>query len=124
MIEHSLCEEDGVVVDHHEDVVERLVGGLVLPVVESNGAEWADDLHEHGVLVAVLAGVNGHLVSVKEGKDTNESECRGQQVPHAVVHAGVEVEAGEAPDDKDCQLEQDDVAVIPRVEGDLLGPSD
>ena len=67
--------------------------------------------------------MNQQLESVEEKEDAGESQNAWEQVSDTVIHAGVHVEAGIAPNDEDCNLEEDNVAVSSLVEWDLLGSS-
>jgi len=67
--------------------------------------------------------MNQQLESVEEKEYTGKSQNAWEQVSHTVIHAGVHVEAWIAPNDEDCNLEEDDVAVISLVEWDFLGSS-
>jgi hypothetical protein len=63
------------------------------------------------------------LEGVEEEEYAGESQGAWEQVSDTVIHACVHVEAGVAPNDEDCNLEEHNVAVISLVKWDFLGSS-
>jgi hypothetical protein len=52
-VNHSLREEDSIVVDHQEGVVQVHVFGLDLVQIEADMANWTDEFDPDGIVVTV-----------------------------------------------------------------------
>ena len=95
---------------------------LSLPVVECNSAEWANAFLPHRVFVTILS-MNQQLEGVEKEHDAHHGQGGWQKVSSSEVFFGVDVEAGEQPDNEEAELEQDNVTIVPLVVRDLSGSS-
>ena len=95
----ALTEEDGIIVDHKEDVVQVLILGLVLEEVKCHGAKWTNELDPHGVVVAV-GTIDGQLESIKAEHHCCQHPNGGKEPLSSVVVLGHKVVVGDAPNQK------------------------
>jgi hypothetical protein len=57
LVNTSLREEDSIIIDHHKDMMERLVRCLIFPPVKANRSQNSSNLNNHCVFITIL-GIN------------------------------------------------------------------
>ena len=118
LVDASLGEEYGIIVDHHEHMVKWLVWSLILPVVKGDTSAWAYSFDKKGIFISIFS-VDQELESVEEENDASKSQVGWQQVSDSIVVTSVHVEAWIAPDNEDGKLQEHNVTIVSLVEGDF-----
>lgn len=121
-VDNSLWEENCIVINHQEDVIKVLLGGLHFPVVESDGSAWANKFNPHRVVMSVLSW-NGQLEGVEAEHDGTEGEDWWYEVPLSIAILSNQVVVREAPKSQGNDLVENNSSVDKWVEGDSLGSS-
>lgn len=103
-------EENGIVVDHHEDVVKVLLLGLNFPIVEGDRCEWSNELNIHGVVMSIL-GSNSKLEGVETEENGTEGNDCWDKVFLSVVILSYKVEACSSPNTEHNDLVENDSSV-------------